>query len=118
MAETHTPDNLIAGTTQLVSRAVTVAAGASLPRGAVLGKITADGKYKLSDSVSRDGSETPSVVLAEPVDASAADVTHAAVYVKGEFNENALTFGSGITADSARDDLRGVGIYIKSTVGA
>jgi hypothetical protein len=118
MAETYTPDNLVAGGTQLVAKSVTVASSAALNRGAVLGKITASGKFILSASAASDGSETPDVILAEDCDASGGDVEHVAVYVKGEFNENALSFGTGHDADSVRDTLRGKSIFLKTSVGA
>ncbi|WP_297525135.1 head decoration protein [Sulfurovum sp.] len=111
-------DNLVAGTTQLVTDSVTIASGAALTRGAVLGKVTADGKYKLSASAASDGSETAYAVLAEDVDASSTDVAGAAVYIKGEFNENALNFGAGHTADSVKPQLRTVGIFVKTAVKA
>jgi len=116
MAETYIPDNLVAGDTQLVTDSVTIASGQTIARGAVLGKITTGGKFALSLSASSDGSETPYAVAAQDVDASAADVTNVAVYIKGEFNANALTLGAGHTADTAKDGLRAVGIYIKSAV--
>lgn len=118
MSETYTPDNLVAGGTQLVARSITVASSAALVRGAVLGRITASGKYILSASAAVDGSETPDLVLAEDCDASGGDVTNVAAFEKGEFNETALTFGTGHDADSVRETLRGVGIHIKKVVGA
>lgn len=117
--ETYTPDNLIAGTTQTVTDVVTVAQGTALKRGAVLGKITDGGKYTLSATTSggndvTDGSQTPYAILAQDCDASDADATHVAVYVKGEFNENVLSFGEGHDASTVKAPLRDVGIYIKS----
>jgi len=109
----YEPDNLIAGETHLVTDAVTIAAGDDLKRGAVLGKVTADGKYKLSASGATDGSETPTAVLAEDAAAASADVANAAIYIKGEFNANALTFGTGHTAATVKAPLRDGGIYIK-----
>lgn len=116
--ETFKPDNLIAGTTQVVSDIVTIGQSASLKRGAVLGKITTGGKYILSASAASDGSQTPYAILAEDVDATSADVTNVAVYIKGEFNENALSFGTGHTASSVKASLRDAGIYVKSAVKA
>jgi hypothetical protein len=57
---------------------VTLKAGTSYPLGAVLGTITASGKYRLSPAaevVGEEGAETASVVLLEAVDATAADQT-------------------------------------------
>jgi len=116
MAETYTPDNLVAGDTQLVTDSVTIVSGQTIVRGAVLGKITADGKFVLSLTGSSDGSEVPYAIAAEDIDASGGDVTNAAIYIKGEFNANALTLGTGHTATTAKDGLRAVGIYVKETV--
>ncbi len=119
MAETYTPDNLIAGETRTVCDIVTIASGGTaLKRGAVLGKVTASGNLILSASNAVDGSQTPTAILAEDCDPSAADVTNVAVYVKGEFNANALSFGTGHTAVTVKDALRDGGIYIKTAVTA
>ncbi len=52
---------------------VTLLAGTSYPLGAVLGKITASGKYKLATATGTDGAQVASAVLIEAVDATAAD---------------------------------------------
>ncbi|MBK8174800.1 MAG: head decoration protein [Rhodospirillales bacterium] len=57
---------------------VTLKAGTSYPLGAVLGRIAASGKYRLSaaaEVVGDEGAETASAVLLEAVDASGADQT-------------------------------------------
>jgi len=114
--EVYTPDNLIAGTTQIVTDSVTIASGDNLTRGSVLGAVSADGKFKLSDDAATDGSETPVAILAQDTDASAGDVKEVAVYVKGEFNENQLVFGGSHTPDSVRTALNGRGIFLKTPV--
>jgi hypothetical protein len=116
--ETFTPDNLFAGTTQSVADSVTIASGQTIVRGTVLGKVTADGKFITSLSGAVDGSETAYVIAAEDIDASGGDVLNAAVYIKGEFNENALTLGTGHTTATVKAQLREVGIYIKTAVQA
>jgi len=122
--ETYTPDNLIAGSTQTVTDVVTVGQSTTLTRGAVLGKVTDTGKFVLSASKDADGnditdgSETPYAILAEDCDATGGDVTNVAVYIKGEFNENVLSFGNGHDATTVKAPLRDAGIYIKSAVKA
>lgn len=57
---------------------VTLKAGTSYPLGAVLGRITASGKYRLSPNATvtgDEGAETAIAVLLETVDATAADKT-------------------------------------------
>jgi hypothetical protein len=57
---------------------VTLKAGTNYPLGAVLGKITASGKYRLSPAaevVGDEGAENAITVLIQPVDASGGDKT-------------------------------------------
>ena len=52
---------------------VTLLAGMPYPVGAVLGRITASGKYKLATSGGTDGAQTATAVLLYAVDATSAD---------------------------------------------
>ena len=52
---------------------VTLLAGTAYPVGAVLGKITASGKYKLATSGGTDGAQTAGAVLLYAVDATPGD---------------------------------------------
>jgi hypothetical protein len=113
----YVPDNLLAGEYPRVQRLVTIAAGADLVKGAVLGKITASGKFKLSASAAADGSQTPDAILAENASAASADV-QAVVYYAGEFNETALVLGVGHTIDSIRPTLRSKNIYMRKNQAA
>jgi hypothetical protein len=115
-AQTFVPDQLIAGPKQIVTRNVTITGGPYV-RGAVLGKITASGKFTLALSASSDGSQTPTAILADNADGSAADVI-AGVFLEGEFNINAVTLGTGITSTAAQDALRPLGVHLKSSVSA
>lgn len=111
------PD-LFAGEFPAVTVDVTIASGeGELAAGTVLGRVTADGDFILSLSAAGDGSEDPIAILAKDVDATSADV-EAPVYLTGEFDEDALTFGTGHTADSTRWALAARGIYLKTTVSA
>lgn len=103
--------SLIAGEFPRTTLKVTIASGASLTEGAVLGKITSGGKFALSASASVDGSETPTAILAHDCDATSAD-QEAIVYLTGEFNPDALQLGTGHTAASIRDGLRDLSIFI------
>lgn len=111
----HTPDALIAGDFPLQTRKVTVITGQNLARGAVLGIITASGKVNLSLSAAADGSQTPALILAEPVDATAAD-KEAVAYISGEFNEDQLILGTAHTVASIKEGLRGKSIFLKTPV--
>ena len=116
-AEAYIPDQLIAGNHKLVTDSVTVLSGQLLQRGAVLGRITASGKYILALSAAVDGSQTPAAIAADLIDATGGDVV-GAIYLAGEFNGSALTFGTGITLASATLSFRPVSIYIKTSVTA
>jgi len=54
---------------------ITLLAGTAYPVGAVLGRITASGKYKLATSGGSDGAQTAAAVLIYAVDATAADAS-------------------------------------------
>lgn len=112
-----TPDRLLAGDSPLVPRKITVLSGQVLARGAVLGKITASGKYILSLSAAGDGSQTPDLILADAVDATGGD-KEAVAYATGEFNQSALVIGTAHTADSIREGLRIKGIHLIPVTGA
>lgn len=117
-SESYTPDRLVAGDpTRLLSRSITLVSGQNLSRGAVLGKITASGKYTLSATGAGDGSETPDLILAEDTDASGGDAVTVA-YERGDFDENEITLGSGHTADSIREGLRAKGINLVPSLTA
>jgi hypothetical protein len=116
-SESYTPDQLHAGDFPIRTRDITVLSGQNLTRGALLGKITASGKYVLSLAGAADGSQTPVAILAEDVDATAADKGGIA-YISGDFNEDAITYGTGHTADSVRDGLRDLNIYLHKPVSA
>jgi hypothetical protein len=114
-AGTYTPDKLYDVDTKTRKRTIASGAGV-LPRGTLLGKITASGKYLKSVAAAVDGSEDPDAILLEPVDATAADV-EAAIAIAGEFNPAAVTFGAGHTAASVEDALRAKDIYFRSVIG-
>jgi hypothetical protein len=110
-------DNLIGGdVVPAVTESITVLSG-NLSRGALLGKITASGKYVLSLSAAADGSQVPTAILAEDTDATGGEKRTVA-YLSGEFNTAAVTFGTGHTAGSVSGALRGLSIYLKTNLPA
>ena len=114
----YVPDSLIAGNAHLlVARSVTILSGQILARGAVIGKVTVGGKYKLSLSTATDGSEVPDLVLGEDCDASAGDVA-ALAYLRGDFSANALTLGAAHTIASITEGLRAKGIALLPAMSA
>lgn len=107
-----TPENLIAGEYPRISRVITIAAGAQLPIGSVLGRIDADGRYQLSVAGASDGSEVPDAILGEMVDSTGGD-KQALAYFTGEFNELALNLGAGHTLESVRIAFRIRGLFLR-----
>lgn len=117
-SETYTPDRLIAGETQLVTRSYVLLSGQKLSRGTVVGQITAGGKITISLTAAVDGSQNPNGILIDDYDATAGDVAGCGVYQKGEFNENAIIMGAGWTLATLYPALRDLGIYLKPAVVA
>ena len=104
-----TSDNLIAGEFPRVVRLATVSGG-NLKRGAILGKITSNGKCVLCVAAATDGSKDVYAVLAEDVDASSED-KQAVAYLTGEFNKTALKANAEI--DTLIPKLRAKSIFVK-----
>lgn len=110
-------DALIAGNAHLlVHQEITLISGQNLLRGAVLGKITASGKYNLSLSAAGDGSQTPFAVLAEDCNAAAGDKTTVA-YFRGDFRADKLILGTAHTLSSIKQGLRDKNIEIVNVQG-
>ena len=78
---------------------VTLLAGTDYPVGAVLGRITTGGKYKLSPAAGSDGAQTAAAVLLYAVDATAADAP-GVVLVRGP----ALVSKAALVLDPSVDD--------------
>jgi hypothetical protein len=78
---------------------VTLLAGTNYPVGAVLGRITASGKLKLSTATGTDGAQNAAAVLLYVVDATAADAT-GIVLVRGP----AIVSNAGLVFDASVDD--------------
>lgn len=114
---TFTPDRLVAQNAHLlIDEPIVLLSGQNLLRGALLGKVTASGKYVLSLSASADGSQTPVAILAENTNAAAGDKNTVA-YFRGDFDASAVTFGTGHTAASTKDGLRTKNIELITTQG-
>jgi len=96
----------------------------SLTVGAVLGKVTATGKYKLSLSAASDGSQTPAAILMGGVDGSdsltlvsgtdakAVVAVRGPVIVAGE----ALTIGTGHTIATVKAALLAAGVLVETSL--
>lgn len=107
----HRQHQLRAGDFPVRFATVTIAAGEVLEEGSVLGEVTANEEYKLSASAATDGSEAPSVVLWEDVDATDGAVP-AEVMLTGDLRSAALTLGEGHTIESVRKALRRWSLFV------
>ncbi len=117
--ETLNTDNLIAGDFPIVPGDGTILTGQTLVRGTVVAKDSGNAN-KLIPVQSDHGTASvhdPYGVLAEDVDATGGDVV-TTVYQAGEFNEDSLVFGGTDTADTHRDALRDLSIFLKKPVSA
>lgn len=92
-------DALVAGSGQdQVTQSATLVSGTvALTRGALLGQITATGKYTVYAGGAGDGSEDASAILADTTDASGGDKV-TTIYLAGEFNEKVVSDNSGAVA--------------------
>jgi len=111
----YDPNGLIAGSGDIVTRDITLTGAAALTAGAVLGMITATGLYQLSLAAAVDGSQVARAILVEAADSTGGNV-NAPIYDAGEFDEAKLSFGTGHTAATVREDLRAVGIHLKQVL--
>jgi hypothetical protein len=106
----YQPLDLIAGDFNLLSETVVLEAGQNLKRGAILGKKSDSGKYVISARLDNanveinDGSEDPSRILAEDVDASKGD-RQTIAYLTGSFYPKGVTLGKGHTIASIKEKL-------------
>ena len=113
---THAEDNLIAGDFDIVTEAKTLVSGQSVVKGEILGRITASGKYAMYKKTHSDGTETPDVIAAETVDASAGDAP-IITYLSGQYNQNAITLPTVETVDNTlKDALRTKSIFLVESV--
>lgn len=96
--------------------AVIVASGNDLSAGAVLGVVTASGKFAEHDAGAADGTENAVAILFGAVDASAADADGAATVRDSEVDDGLLAWPAGISAGDKADaitSLAGQGIIVR-----
>ncbi len=124
MSETFNYDNLIAGGQKhLVNRPATIRVYEAFSRGALLGRLTATGKWQAVDEDSV-ASFNDFGIATEAIDTTAGTeaVTSVfvegefTVYTEGEFNENHVIFAYSDTPDDWRELLTPHGIYLRKSV--
>ncbi|ATF49851.1 head decoration protein [Citrobacter werkmanii] len=107
------PDQLVAGTLQLVTDSGIITGGA-FKRGTVLGLVSASGKYTQCVKTAEDGSQAPVAILVDDVDASSSDQT-GGLYLMGEFNQNRVTIDASWTIVEMKAALRLLAIFLKDS---
>ena len=120
MPLTYTPTDLLAGSFPVATGIVEIPGSytvGGLLEGTVLGQNSTDSTYRTSLAASNDGSQTPRAILLDAIAETANSYSYAPVAFTGEFNEAALTIGTGHTADSIRNGLRDKNIYLKTLAG-
>jgi hypothetical protein len=95
----------------------------TLKVGAVLGKVTGTGKYKLCASAAGDGSQTPAAIVIADGAGNSGDIalanatdTKVLVLVRGPVivADSALQLGTGTTASAVKSALAPVGILVET----
>lgn len=95
---------------------ITVVSGQNLKAGAVLGLITASGKYAAYDDGAATGIEDAAGILLADVDASDADAVGVALVRDAEVNQHQLVFAAGqdqTAQDNAAADLAALGVLVR-----
>jgi len=110
-------DNLVLGegSSKVRTFGVKIESGQNLSKGALIGKVTSTGKYKLSLSAATDGSQVPIYILGDDADATSGDLNCLA-YVSGMFNARQVTFGTGHTFESVFAQLQASGITLTQAI--
>lgn len=95
---------------------VTIVSGQTLLANAVVGKVTASGKFAVYNNGASDGTEVAAGVLVAAVDAASADALGLVIRRDAELKSSGINWGSSdstaITAGTA--DLLALGILIRS----
>lgn len=97
----------------------TINTGAGIAAGDlfILAAAPGTGAYTIATAAAVDGSREPVAVLVDDADPTLGPVA-GGVYLMGEFNTNAMTFGAGISVAAAKLTLAPRGIFLKGAVTA
>lgn len=113
----RTADFIVSEGNGYISReSVIIASGEDLAAGAVVGKITASGKYAAYDNAAVDGTEAAAGVLYAAVDASLADKAGVIIARLAEVRKDDLVFDAGQDAaakTAAYADLAALNIIVR-----
>lgn len=99
--EAFTPEQVVIGASDVITRPETFLTGADVPALTVCGRVTASGKLKKSVQTAVDGSQVPCAIAIETVGSASADKVGPA-YIAGEFNVDALVWDATWTTDAMK----------------
>jgi hypothetical protein len=99
--ETFTPEQVIIGGSDVITRPETFKSGANVAALTVCGRITASGKLIKSVQTASDGSQVPVAICIEDVASSGADKVGPA-YIAGEFNVDGVVWDASWTTDALK----------------
>ena len=103
---THAGEFLVSeGNGHISRKAITVLSGEDLVAGAVLGIVTASGKYAEHDPGAADGLEDAVLILFDAVDATAGDADGVAIARDAEVNGDEIVWKTGIIAGDITDGI-------------
>jgi hypothetical protein len=111
-ATPHDPNGIIAEGADYTAEPVTLLTGTAYTAGMVLGKVTASGKFAVSTAGASNGTETPTAILLETVDATGGDAV-GVVLKAGAVNTNKINLSGSFTVAGVKDDLIARGIFLK-----
>lgn len=110
--KSYLPSQLSAGDFPIAMDTGVIAAGQELPRGAVLGQVTASKEYLLCKAAAEDGSQVPLAILDQDVDTSGG-AKNAPIRLTGQVLGSQLTLGEGLTLAAAKAALRPLCLFIR-----
>lgn len=99
--ETFTPEQVIIGGSDVITRPETFKSGANVAALTVCGRITASGKLIKSVQTASDGSQVPVAICIEDVASASADKVGPA-YIAGEFNVDGVVWDASWTTDALK----------------
>ena len=103
---THAGEFIVSeGNGHISRKAITVLSGEDLVAGAVLGIVTASGKYAEHDPGDATGLEDAVAILFEAVDATAGDTDGVAISRMAEVNGDEIVWITGIIAGDKTDGI-------------
>jgi hypothetical protein len=114
--ESFTPEQVIVGATDVITRPETFASGADVAALTVCGRVTASGKLIKSVRTASDGSEVPVAICVENVASAAADKVGPA-YIAGEFNVDGVVWDASWATDAQKLKSTGNGPIVFKKLG-